>query len=63
MMPEQDGKEAGNAEDEGKAEEIPFLPQPVDFWIMKQFHKNPPIEKSLEVALLKSRSARRAVCG
>ena len=63
MMPEKDGKQARYAEDEREAEEIPLLPEPVDFWIMKQFHEIPPIKRSLEVSQLKSRSARRAVCG
>jgi hypothetical protein len=62
-VPEEDGQEAGNTEDEGKAEEIPLLPEPVYFGVMKQFHENPPIEKSLEVAMLRSKSVRRAICG
>ena len=40
MVPEEDRQQAGNAEDEREAEEIPLLPKPVDFWIMKQFHEN-----------------------
>ncbi len=38
VVPEEDGEKAGNAEDQREAEEIPLLSQPVDFWIMKQFH-------------------------
>ncbi len=53
-MPEEDGEQAGNAEDEREAEEIPLLPEPVDFCVMKQFH---------EIRLFRWRSVRHAACG
>src|ERR1700733_4505085 len=40
MVPKEDGQQAGHAEDEREAEEIPLLPQPIDVYVVKQFHLN-----------------------
>jgi hypothetical protein len=37
-MPEEDADQPGNREDQAEAQEVPFLPQPVDICAPKQFH-------------------------
>src|ERR1700722_12372227 len=39
-VPEENRQQAGHTENEREAEEIPFLPQPVDLYVVKQFHLN-----------------------
>jgi hypothetical protein len=39
MVPEEQRVQAGNAEYQRKPEEVPFLPQPVDLYVVKQFHR------------------------
>ena len=47
VAPEKDGQQASHAEDEGEAEEIPLLPQPVDLYVVKQFHLNIRLPRTL----------------
>src|ERR1700722_2265155 len=39
-VPEENGQQASHTENEREAEEIPLLPQPVDLYVVKQFHLN-----------------------
>jgi hypothetical protein len=39
-VPEENRQQAGHTENEREAEEIPLLPQPVDLYVVKQFHLN-----------------------
>jgi hypothetical protein len=42
-MPEQNGKHAGHAENQGKRQKIPFLTEKIDVCIPKKFHAAFPL--------------------
>jgi hypothetical protein len=43
MVPEQHGKHTRNAEDQRKGEEVPFLPEKIDVYVMKELHRSSPL--------------------